>query len=180
MSYIPMTHSEKDLFNMIQSDNLIGFSDLYLYGKYVNKEIENSQKVTILGEAVKRNALKIAEFIVSKNPNEMYRADSNGNLPLSNVPLLEPKKEIIEIFEKYGFDFSSKIGSKGNILHIVAPNGKVDLFKSLIEKGANPEELNERDDKPKDIARRWGNSEVESYIENHYTSGRQVIFDFTM
>lgn len=180
MSFSPMTHSEKKLFYLIQSDNRSGFEDLYSYGNYVNKQVENSQGVTLLGEAVKRNALRIAEFIIDENPSEMTRADSKGNLPLSYLSLLEPKKEMIELFERKGFDFSNRVGVKGNMLHVIAPNGELELFKSLIEKGAQPTELNAKDDKPQDIAKRWGNVEIESYIDDNYTVGKQGAFDFTM
>ncbi|WP_137297067.1 hypothetical protein [Psychromonas sp. SP041] len=177
MSFSIMTHSEKKLFFLIQSDDRSLFSDIYLNGDFVNRDIENSKNTSLLGEAVKRNALKIANFIIDHEPERMNKPDSSGNLPLSHLPLLDNKEDMIDLFERKGFDFSKGVGAKGNILHIVALDAEVGLFKSLVEKGARPTEVNNSKEKPQDIAKRWGNLVIDSYIEKNHTDNEPSSFD---
>lgn len=173
---IAASRTEKKLFLLVQSDDIKAFKDIYSRGLF-DKEVHNSQGLSLLSESVRRGATKIADFMLEQNPEEMSKLDMNNREPLSYLSPLRSNEDMVYIFKAHGFDFSKKISKKGNILHLVAPSCKKDLFDELVKAGANPKEKNETLGTPERVAQGWGNIQLSQYIENAYNKP-QTEFDF--
>lgn len=163
-----LSRSEKKLFSYIQNDNLFMFSESYLNNESIRKDALNSEDSTFIGESVKRGAIEIANFLLNEEPELLHSVDGRGNHPLSYIGILEPNRKMIELFESKGFDISLDLGGKGNILHVIAPRGKVDLYKELVGKGANSFGVNGFGERPIDIAKRFGNNELLGLIKGEH------------
>lgn len=170
-----LSYSDKRMFYAIQSDNISEFKNSFLLDK-VNKQVTNSDGATFLGEAVKRGSIKIVNFILDNYPEEMNKKDKNESLPLAYVRRSANRELILESFRLHGFNFSLDLGTRGNILHVIAPHGNGELFDSLVKNGANPNGENNRKDKPLNIASRWGNHVLANYINKYYNN--ETSFEF--
>lgn len=163
-----INHSEADLFRYIQTDNINAFMERYESSEYVRKETLNSEQTTYLGECVKRCALKIANYIINDS-NEINVIDGNGNKAIAYVKLFNKNDmRMIDLFHQKGMDFSKNIGSKGNILHAISPRCDKETFDKYVLLGASPYDIDLNGKLPKDIAKRWGNKDIVSHIDNNY------------
>jgi len=160
-----MTNSEKKLFRLIQNDDLEKFKESFLNNSYINKDVLNSEGISLIGESVKRGSIKIAGFIISEEEGLIDSIDSKGNKPLAYAGIIEPNEEMINLFKKHNFNFSSELGPKGNILHIISPRGNRNLARKVISfTHDNLMKKNNYGEMPKDIARRWGNIDLEDFM----------------
>lgn len=163
-----LTHSEKLLFKLIQNDQVNKFIEIYDSSEFIRKDAVNSERTSYLGESVKRSALKIAEFLL-KEPDIINKLDGNKNKALSYIRMFGSlDHELIKLFHDYGLDFSKSVGPKGNMLHIIAPRGDINLFDDIISYGGDPHFVNDVGMIQLDVAKRWGNSVLIEHIERKY------------
>ncbi len=124
--------------------------ELLLSYEGIDVNIQDYHGDTPLHLAAKKGYVDIAELLLDKNA-DVNKANKEGEIVLHNALSTPYDKELIPLFINRGVDVNTqKEGDRSAAIHIAAWAGKVDIYKLLLEYGANPNMLTHKVEKYED------------------------------
>lgn len=156
-----LSHTDRKLFELIESDMICEFSELFTSGQNTNKFAENSIGQTFLGMAIEKKSCKITEFLID-TPGLLEKKDGHGRKPLMYLSRHFDHKMITLLLMK-GVDINQDIGLGRNLLHLAATKKDKKIFDMLVSLGVDQNKKCDRGETPHDTLRRYAESSSFEY-----------------
>lgn len=159
-----LTHSERELFNLIENNKTEKFIQAYETGSFIDKFKTNKDGRTLLGHSVANGAEGIMLYL-AKDRELISQEDDNDKLFFFYLSHPKNKKMILAKLAKEGIDFSVRSSDGRGVLHFIAPLDKGEMFGRLSMLGADKDAKDNNGKSAMDVAKRYNNINVLSLAD---------------